>query len=142
MLILSNFFFLHTLHHIFTGKTSTGIIDNIITMTKSYIHHIANFVFISNIDDNDNMNHILIITVIWRAISMSGHGAQYLKLKKYINDNELYQFNWILSHIRNITITIIIILCITKPGIRKAFGQSAIGHIGYILGIISVISLL
>jgi hypothetical protein len=64
---------------------------------------------------------------------MSGHIIQYLKYINIINDTTLYKCNWILSHIRNSIIITIIIICITTPTVSKAFGESAIGHVGYIL---------
>jgi hypothetical protein len=39
---------------------------------------------------------------------MSGHSAQSLHHKKIIDKDQLYAFNWILSHIRNITVCVYI----------------------------------
>jgi len=64
---------------------------------------------------------------------MSGHTAQVLHLKKFITADTLYKFNWILSHIRNIIIVIILFLSWKYIHVRESFGRSAIGHIGYIL---------
>jgi hypothetical protein len=67
---------------------------------------------------------------------MSGHSAQSLHHKKIIDKDQLYTFNWILSHIRNIVVTIILILCIIYPDIRAGFGRSAIGKYTYFFYII------
>ena len=64
---------------------------------------------------------------------MSGHTAQALVLMKVISKDQLQYFNWKLSHVRNILVIFMVILCLIYPNIRKGFGTSAIGHIGYIL---------
>ena len=64
---------------------------------------------------------------------MSGHLAQALQRKKYITPAQLYDFNWALTHARNLIITVILILCYNSYEIRSGFGRSAVGHVGYML---------
>eukprot|EP01038_Epipyxis_sp_PR26KG_P011663 gene11663-15615_t len=128
MTFLCNFFLLHILHRVFNAKKPDGMLDELVATTKSYIHHCASFLFL---DSNDY--EVLLITAIWRAVSMSGHTAQVLGLKKVITTDELNRFNWFLSHVRNIIVLIILVLCFIFPKIRNSFGKSAIGHVGYIL---------
>lgn len=64
---------------------------------------------------------------------MSGHSAQALHFKKVIDKDQLFRFNWILSHIRNLVVVIIFAVCVAYPRVRKGFGLSAVGHVGYIL---------
>ena len=64
---------------------------------------------------------------------MSGHSAQALHFKKVIDKDQLFRFNWILSHIRNFVVVIIFAVCVVYPRVRKGFGLSAVGHVGYIL---------
>ena len=64
---------------------------------------------------------------------MSGHSAQALHFNKYIDKDQLYRFNWMLSHVRNAVVSIIFLLCVIYPRVRVGFGRSAVGHIGYIL---------
>ena len=95
---------------------------------KSYIHHTSSFFFLDT-----NCKEVIIITTLWRTVSMSGHSAQALHFNKTIDTNQLYRFNWILSHIRNVLVSIIFLLCLLYPEIRSGFGRSAVGHVGYIL---------
>lgn len=93
---------------------------------KSYIHHCSSFLFLDN-------QEVIVITTIWRAVSMSGHLAQALQRKKYITADQLYTFNWQLTHARNVIICGILWLCYAYPEIRAGFGRSAVGHVGYML---------
>lgn len=61
---------------------------------------------------------------------MSGHSAQALHFSKSINKEQLHRFNWILSHIRNSIVFVILVLCAVYPRVREGFGVSASGHIG------------
>lgn len=64
---------------------------------------------------------------------MSGHAAQALSLKKHISSQQLYRFNWLLSHVRNCIVLYILFQCYHDPELRIGFGESAIGHIAYML---------
>ena len=64
---------------------------------------------------------------------MTGHTAQLLSLKKYITSIQLFQYNWKLSHMRNIVLVILFYLIFNSSQINKGFRISAIGHIIYIL---------
>ena len=99
-----------------------------IATVKSYIHHVSSFLFLDS-----RYKEVIVITTIWRAISMSGHSAQALHYNKIIDKDQLYRFNWILSHTRNAVVGIIFLLCVVYPSIRTGFGLSAIGHVAYIL---------
>lgn len=95
---------------------------------KSYIHHTASFLFLDS-----SFKEVIVITTVWRAISMSGHSAQALHFNNIIDKDQLYRFNWILSHVRNIAVSVILFLCVLYPRVRTGFGLSAVGHVGYIL---------
>ena len=127
MFVLVNFFLLHILHSIFSMKNH-HLLDELVATTKAYIHHTSNFFFL----DAAHKETIIIATV-WRAISMSGHAAQALKLRGTLSAEQLYQFNWALTHVRNVVVVGIVTLCIMYPQIREGLGLSAIGHVGYIL---------
>ena len=64
---------------------------------------------------------------------MSGHTAQALKLTGTITEKQLYRFNWVLSHVRNAYIVVILSCCVLSPQVREGFGLSAVGHVGYML---------
>lgn len=64
---------------------------------------------------------------------MSGHLAQAWQRKQYITPGQLYDFNWALTHARNVIILAIFTLCFLYPEIRAGFGRSAVGHVGYML---------
>ena len=93
---------------------------------KSYIHHNSSFFFLDN-------KEVIVITTIWRAVSMSGHLAQALQRKQYITPGQLYDFNWALTHARNVLIAGILVICYASEDIRSGFGRSAVGHVGYML---------
>ena len=95
---------------------------------KAYIHHVSSFLFLDS-----RYKELIIVTTVWRAISMSGHSAQALHYNKIIDKDQLYTFNWILSHTRNVVVGVIFLLCVIYPRIRTGFGLSAVGHVGYIL---------
>ena len=95
---------------------------------KAFIHHTASFLFLDS-----SYKEVICITTVWRAISMSGHSAQALHFKKIIDKDQLFRFNWALSHIRNFVVGVIFALCVVYPRVRKGFGLSAVGHVGYIL---------
>ena len=64
---------------------------------------------------------------------MSGHLAQAMQRKHFITPAQLFQFNWVLSHVRNVGICLILWFCYYYPEIRAGFGRSAVGHVGYML---------
>ena len=101
-------------------------IDELTATAKAFIHHLASFFYIEN-------KEIIIITTIWRAVSMSGHTAQAFQLKSYISADQLFRFNWVLSHARNAIVLYIYIRCCMSSDVRRGFGESAIGHVGYML---------
>jgi hypothetical protein len=43
------------------------------------------------------------------------------------------KINWILAYMRIFMVILILILCLYYPDIRRAFGESAIGHISYMM---------
>jgi hypothetical protein len=92
--------------------------------SKQFLHHSANFIFLDPLD-----HEVVVITGIWRAISMSGHAAQLLSFKKFISKETLFKFNWLLSHVRNIVVTAIFAACLVHSGIRRGFGKSAVGEL-------------
>jgi hypothetical protein len=76
---------------------------------------------------------VLVITTFWRAVSMSGHLAQALQRKKFITETQLYDFNWALTHARNVVVCLVLWSCYAYPEVRAGFGRSAVGHVGYML---------
>lgn len=101
-------------------------VEELTATLKSYIHHNASFFFLDN-------KEVIVITTIWRAVSMSGHLAQALQRKQYITAGQLYDFNWKLTHARNVIVASILCACYWFPDIRAGFGRSAVGHVGYML---------
>jgi len=148
MVVLTNFFMLHILHSIFSAKKAHHLHDELLATIKAYIHHAANFFFI-------DLAHkeVLAVATVWRAISMTGHTAQALKVPplrcprhdpRFINhphaqvtgaitEQQLYRFNWALTHVRNVVVAGILLLCLASRHVREGFGLSAVGHVGYIL---------
>jgi hypothetical protein len=50
-----------------------------------------------------------------------------------ITEQQLYRFNWALTHVRNVVVAGILLLCLASGHVREGFGLSAVGHVGYIL---------
>ena len=86
----------------------------------------ANFYFI-------DQKEVIVLTTVWRAVSMTGHTTQAFRLKKWITEEDLYAYTWLLSHVRNLILIYIFYQCYSNPSVRLGFARSAIGHIGYML---------
>lgn len=64
---------------------------------------------------------------------MTGHTAQALHLKNSITADQLYKFNWILTHARNVIVLYIWFAIATDANIRSGFARSAVGHLSYMI---------
>lgn len=111
-----------------TGEHSISRLDACLQTTKVYLHHIGSFLFLSY-----NYKEVIILTSVWRFISMSSHALAAFRTR-YDQNPDLYTtYQWVLSYLRQLFVIIIIMLCIIYPPIRRGFGLSASGHVAYLL---------
>ena len=75
LLVVLKFFLIHILNRMILIETSSYI-----QTSKTYLHHVANFLFISNPKE-------IIVTTIWRSISMSGMIYGRICLSHIYSDN-------------------------------------------------------
>lgn len=126
ILLITKFSVICLMNRMILGKISndTSLIDEIQQTSKSYLHHVASFLFIQHPLE-------ILITTAWRTISMSGHSLLVLRNSPHFTEEQLTKLNWNLSHIRNIFVFILLIICSFHSEIREAFARSAVGHISY-----------
>lgn len=115
-LLLTKFFLLHLLSRAVTGVKTTDKLSMCIETTKAYLHHMGNFLFIGPEDYT-----MILITTIWRFLSLTGHLAMYLSENSVISKNFFF---WQLSYCRNAAILIMLFLCQYSNNIRSGFGEN------------------
>ena len=115
-LLLTKFFLLHLLSRAVTGVKTTDKLSMCIETTKAYLHHMGNFLFIGPEDYT-----MILITTIWRFLSLTGHLAMYLSENSVISKNFFF---WQLSYCRNAAILILLFLCQYSNNIRSGFGEN------------------
>jgi hypothetical protein len=124
LIVITKFFLIHILNRmILANKPSGDWIQNVTQTTKSYLHHVASFLFVTQHEE-------IILTTIWRTISMSGHAM--LVLRGHVEKEKLQELSWALSHLRNLFLILLLGLFWVRTDIRMQFGRSAIGHIAYL----------
>ena len=116
-LLLTKFFLLHLLSRAVTGVKTTDKLSMCIETTKAYLHHMGNFLFIGPED-----YVMILITTIWRFLSLTGHLAIYLSEDSVISKNFFF---WQLSFCRNAAIMILLLLCHCSSSIRSGFGEKS-----------------
>ena len=125
LIIISKVFLIHVLNRMILGKkTDGGILAECTQTTKSFLHHCANFLFIQEPTE-------IIITTIWRFVSMSGHALLVLRGK--VSPSTVYRLNWIVAILRIVIVLGLFVGCLYDKTLRCAFGRSAIGHITYMM---------
>ena len=62
---------------------------------------------------------------------MNGHAAMTLRERL---DEEVYdRLMWIITHMRNLVLAFVLVLCVLYPSIRRGFALSATGHVAYMI---------
>lgn len=123
LVMMSKFYLIHLLNRmILANKKTDNIHDSVTQTTKSYLHHVASFLFLQS------RNEIIIITV-WRTISMSGHAA--LVMRETMSHEALRRLHWCLAYLRILFMMFLLWACSWYPALRGEFAQSAVGHIAY-----------
>lgn len=116
ILCLTKFFLLHMLSRMVTGIKTTTQFQVCVQTTKTFVHHLGSFMFVNN-------PKVILITAIWRCISMNGHAI--LALKEDLEHKVYEMWLWRISHLRNVMVCIVLIVCFVNPTIRRGFGRFA-----------------
>ena len=117
LICMTKLFLLYLLSRMVTGVKTHSIMSVVLQTTKTYIHHTGSFFFIPS-DAYD----VIIITSIWRFISMNGHAI--LTMRKKLSNETYNRWMWIIAHMRNAIVVIVLALCLAYPTIRHGFGTS------------------
>lgn len=125
-IMITKIFLLFLLNRmILTNKTDGSLLADIIQTSKSYIHHVASFLFLHS------SSPALLYTTIWRTISLSGHATLVLRGK--YPKTFISKLDWFFAYGRMSIVVIILLLCLFDVNIRQSFGDSAVGHIAYMV---------
>jgi hypothetical protein len=123
MLFMTKFCLIHLLNRMILAKNKTdNFLDGLTQTTKSFLHHVASFIFLRHPTE-------IIITTIWRTISMSGHAA--LVLRERISSKNMSACHWVLAYMRVSFQFLLLVLCYLSPQLRGEFAHSAVGHVAY-----------
>jgi len=120
------FFFIFVMSRVVTGNTPEGLVAEIDETTRNFVHHVGSFFFLPG-----GLFPVVLITAVWRLVSMSGHAL--IASKKWFSTSTYDQINWKLTHLRSATVVSIFGLCLISPSIRLGFAESAVGHITYLV---------
>lgn len=124
-IMITKVFLIHLLNRLILAKKSDlGMFAECTQTTKSFLHHVSSFLFISHPAE-------IIITTIWRTISMTGHATLVLRGK--VSSLTISRINWGLAYMRIFMVVLVLYFCLTNDDISGAFGKSAIGHISYMM---------
>lgn len=119
LICMTKLFLLYLLSRMVTGVKTHSILSVVLQTTKTFIHHTGSFFFIPS-DAYD----VIVITSIWRFISMNGHAI--LTMRKKLSNETYNRLMWIIAHMRNAVVVVVLLLCISYPSIRQGFGASPV----------------
>ena len=137
VLITTKCFLLYLLSRMVTGQASFSDWDRIVQTTKTFLHPTGSFLFLAD-------QRVIIVTAIWRCISMSSH---VLIAYRGLHCNDLLHFfpyfifffflmldliekptynniQWLISYSRLIILSVILVVCCCVPDIRRGFGEN------------------
>ena len=124
-IMITKFFLIHLLNRLILAKKSdTDIWVECTQTTKSFLHHVSSFLFICHPTE-------IIITSIWRTVSMTGHATLVLRGKW--KPDTIMKVSYILAQMRILVVFGILLICAVNSEVREAFGRSAVGHISYMM---------
>ena len=128
IVIITKVFLISLMNRMILGSTSadTNIFGELAQTTKSFLHHVASFLFLVKEKE-------ILMTACWRAISMSGHASLVLRNSTFFSKEQVNDLNWKIAHIRNLYVCYVLFSCMTNLEIRESFGRSAVGHISYMV---------
>eukprot|EP01036_Dinobryon_divergens_P028213 gene28213-37120_t len=111
-----------------TGVAGVDKFSLTVQTTKTYIHHVGNFLFLSN-----RVPEVVLYVAIWRCISMSGHALPSIVEIFKISDERFDRMNWIINRLRTALIILPVCMCVFYPIYRREVAVSAVGHMSYLL---------
>lgn len=118
LVFMTKAFLLYLLSRMVTGIKTYSTASMVLQTTKTFLHHIGSFMFIASADRS-----VILITTMWRFISMNGHAA--MTLRGHISPLLYDRIMWIVCHLRNAALLIVLALCILYTDIRRGFGKSS-----------------
>jgi len=132
MILMSKLFLLSFITRMITGRASPTRFAAVLQTSRAYLHHIGSFIFISGSND------MIILTTIWRFISMSGHSLVYfrdknLQVEDYRKSQSYQQSVRIVSIGRQLALLMVLLSTIYSSSIRRSFAVSSMGHLSYMV---------
>lgn len=127
VLMITKLFLIHLMNRMILAHKkpeAKNAVDAFTQTTKSFLHHTASFIFLCQPTE-------IVITTVWRSISMTGHAA--LALRGRVNPTTLFLANRLLSYLRIICLAVVLFLLSTNSIVRSEFANSAIGHVAYLM---------
>lgn len=116
LLCMTKLFLLCLLSRMVTGIKTHSTSAVVLQTTKTFLHHIGSFMFIATADRN-----VALITALWRFVSMNGHAA--MTLRTHVTPHSYDKIMWIICHMRNAAVVVLMLLCVYSPYIRRGFGE-------------------
>jgi len=121
LILSTKCFLLSFVARVVTGKVANTTTEKFMQITRVYLHHVGSFIFIYS-------DSTIILTAIWRFISMTGHALVSFRTKELkIEDfrlSERYRFNvMFVGFLRQIILIVVLIGCFVFPDIRRGFGK-------------------
>ena len=121
MILLSKLFLLSFITRMITGRASPTHFAAILQTSRAYLHHIGSFIFISG------SSEMVILTTLWRFVSMSGHSLVYfrdrnLPVEDYRKSPSYMRNVSIVAVGRQVALFIMLFSTIYFPSIRRSFG--------------------
>jgi hypothetical protein len=124
---ICKFYMLSLLHRMITVEKATSYREEVLVTSKAFLHHLGSFLFLNK----SRHQNTVILTTIWRFVSMSGHAA--IILKGRVSEKNVERFMYAVAHVRDTIIVIIFCICVNDRDVREGFGESAVGHCAYII---------
>lgn len=160
ILVSTKIFLLHFLSRMVTGLHAYTNNAIALQTTKTYLHHLGSFFFLSSTSLPSSLSltsfsslllsplrslpssssyptttsttfYVILITTLWRFISLSGHAQ--LAITHLLSPTLNYKLSWLLVHGRNIAIIVTFILIIMYDDIRRGFALSAVSHVHFMI---------
>ena len=116
LVFMTKVFLLYLLSRMVTGVKTHSTASVVLQTTKTFLHHIGSFMFIAPAD-----RKVILVTALWRFISMNGHAA--MTLRGHISPQLYDRVMWIICHLRNAALITVLLLCIVYTDIRRGFGK-------------------
>lgn len=120
LLLSTKLFLLSFVTRMVTGRASKSTLDAILNTSRAYFHHVGSFLFLAD-------PSVIILTTIWRGLSMTGHALiafkdKSLKPEEFRKSSSYDYYVNLVANIRQWTLVTVLIACFLTPTIRRGFG--------------------